>query len=112
MEVYSLLKQNVLFFSHVFCQNFVSYLSLINWLKSSIVLFVVVAALLHMTPPKYDKILEYSTRALEMSVDNVKALFRQGLALYHLHDYESAMYSLQKAHRLSSQPGNINHIVY
>ncbi|XP_014669794.1 PREDICTED: tetratricopeptide repeat protein 9C-like [Priapulus caudatus] len=39
-----------------------------------------------------------------MSVDNVKAMFRRGLALYHLHDHEAAMYSLQKAQRLSSPP--------
>lgn len=60
------------------------------------------ACLLNTTPVNYEKVLEYSTIAADMSDSNAKALFRQGMALYHLRRYDDAFSSLQAAQNAAS----------
>lgn len=60
------------------------------------------ACLLNTPPVNYDKVLEYSTMAADMSEGNAKALFRRGMALYHLRRYDDAFSSLQEAQNAAS----------
>ena len=50
----------------------------------------------------YSRVLQYSNNVLKLAPNNVKALYRKGVALYYLKDPSSALESLEKAR---NQPG-------
>ena len=52
------------------------------------------ACLLQQEKPSYTKIITYCENVLEITPDNVKAMYRKGVALYHLKNYESAKRTL------------------
>ncbi|XP_041467872.1 tetratricopeptide repeat protein 9C-like [Lytechinus variegatus] len=59
--------------------------------------------LLQLPAPDYSKVEYYCNQVLDRSDRNVKALYRRGVARYHLHDYEGAHKSLSKANRISPE---------
>lgn len=60
------------------------------------------ACLLQVTEPSYTRVLDCCEKAIVLSPSNVKALFRKGVALYHLQKSEEALAVLKQA---SSLPG-------
>lgn len=64
------------------------------------------ACLLQMEPVNYERVREYSQKVLHGQPDNAKALYRAGVAFFHLQDYEQAQrYLLAAVHR---QPKDAN----
>ncbi|TFJ97575.1 Tetratricopeptide repeat protein 9C [Platysternon megacephalum] len=55
------------------------------------------ACLLHMEPVNYERVKEYSLKVLERQPENPKALYRAGVAAYHLRDYDQARHYLVAA---------------
>lgn len=55
-----------------------------------------------MQPVNYERVKDYSLKVLERQPDNVKALYRAGVAFYHLGDYDKAQHYLLSA--TSRQP--------
>ncbi|XP_044304407.1 tetratricopeptide repeat protein 9C [Varanus komodoensis] len=64
------------------------------------------ACLLQMEPVNYDRVKEYSLKVLERQPDNTKALYRAGVAFYHLRDYDKARHFFLSA--TSKQPKDAN----
>ncbi|XP_032655307.1 tetratricopeptide repeat protein 9C isoform X1 [Chelonoidis abingdonii] len=64
------------------------------------------ACLLHMEPVNYERVKEYSLKVLERQPENPKALYRAGVATYHLQDYDQARHYLMAAS--CSQPRDAN----
>ncbi|XP_034955132.1 tetratricopeptide repeat protein 9C [Zootoca vivipara] len=64
------------------------------------------ACLLQMEPVNYDRVKEYSLKVLERRPENTKALYRAGVAFYHLRDYDRARHHLLAA--TSKQPKDAN----
>nr|KAF6468493.1 tetratricopeptide repeat domain 9C [Rousettus aegyptiacus] len=60
------------------------------------------ACLLQMEPVNYERVKEYSQKVLERQPDNAKALYRAGVAFFHLQDYDQARHYLVAA--VSRQP--------
>lgn len=59
-----------------------------------------------MEPVNYERVREYSQKVLRRQPDNAKALYRAGVAFFHLQDYEQAQhYLLAAVHR---QPKDAN----
>ncbi|XP_021107535.1 tetratricopeptide repeat protein 9C isoform X2 [Heterocephalus glaber] len=53
-----------------------------------------------MEPVNYERVREYSQKVLHRQPDNAKALYRAGVAFFHLQDYEQAQhYLLAAGHR-------------
>lgn len=50
-----------------------------------------------MEPVNYERVKEYSQKVLERQPDNAKALYRAGVASFHLQDYDQAQYYLLAA---------------
>ncbi|XP_071482003.1 tetratricopeptide repeat protein 9C-like [Diadema antillarum] len=65
------------------------------------------ACLLQQPEPNYAKVEHYCCRVLANSPSNEKALYRKGVALYHMRDYEGAFQSLSLAQKLSSTDANV-----
>lgn len=57
------------------------------------------ACLLHDTNPNYERVKEYCQNVLKLDEQNRKAWYRQGVALYHLKDYEEAQDCLNRARK-------------
>ena len=55
------------------------------------------ACLLQMEPVNYERVKEYSQKVLERQPDNAKALYRAGVAFFHLQDYDQARHYLMAA---------------
>lgn len=55
------------------------------------------ACMLQQEEPNYEKIIEHCNNVLGVSEGNMKALFRKGVALYHLKNYEDALDFLQQS---------------
>lgn len=55
------------------------------------------ACLLQMEPVNYERVKEYSQKVLERQPDNAKALYRAGVAFFHLQDYDQAQQHLLAA---------------
>ncbi|XP_013407752.1 tetratricopeptide repeat protein 9C [Lingula anatina] len=55
------------------------------------------ACLLLQPEPNFQKVVEYCSSVLEASPHNVKALYRQGTAYFHLKNFDSAMQALSRA---------------
>ena len=68
----------------------------------SVIKLSVSACILRMPSPVYTRVLQYCDQVIEMSSTNTKALFRKGVALYHLGEPEKAIHVLEKAQK---QPG-------
>ncbi|KAG8522756.1 Tetratricopeptide repeat protein 9C [Galemys pyrenaicus] len=60
------------------------------------------SCLLQMEPVNYERVKEYSQKVLERQPDNAKALYRAGVAFFHLQDYDQARHYLLAA--VSRQP--------
>lgn len=50
-----------------------------------------------MEPVNYERVREYSQKVLERQPDNAKALYRAGVAFFHLQDYDRARHHLLAA---------------
>lgn len=50
-----------------------------------------------MEPVNYERVKEYSLKVLERQPENPKALYRAGVAAYHLRDYDQARQYLMAA---------------
>lgn len=59
--------------------------------------FGLLACLLQMEPVNYERVKEYSQKVLERQPNNAKALYRAGVAFFHLQDYDQAQHYLQAA---------------
>ncbi|XP_028916220.1 tetratricopeptide repeat protein 9C isoform X2 [Ornithorhynchus anatinus] len=64
------------------------------------------ACLLQMEPVNYERVREYSRKVLERQPSNPKALYRAGVASFHLQDYDQARRYLQAA--IDQQPKDAN----
>ncbi|XP_057582555.1 tetratricopeptide repeat protein 9C isoform X1 [Hippopotamus amphibius kiboko] len=64
------------------------------------------ACLLQMEPVNYERVKEYSQKVLERQPDNAKALYRAGVAFFHLQDYDQAQHYLMAA--VNRQPKDAN----
>lgn len=64
------------------------------------------ACLLQMEPVNYERVREYSQKVLERQPDNAKALYRAGVAFFHLQDYDRARHYLLAA--IDRQPKDAN----
>ncbi|XP_074128573.1 tetratricopeptide repeat protein 9C isoform X3 [Sminthopsis crassicaudata] len=59
-----------------------------------------------MEPVNYERVREYSQKVLERQPSNAKALYRAGVASFHLQDYDRARRYLQAA--TDRQPKDAN----
>nr|XP_009927251.1 PREDICTED: tetratricopeptide repeat protein 9A-like [Haliaeetus albicilla] len=58
----------------------------------------------------YERVKEYCLKVLQKEGENFKALYRSGVAFYHLGDFNKALYYLKEAR--SRQPTDTNVIRY
>ncbi|XP_010135711.1 PREDICTED: tetratricopeptide repeat protein 9A, partial [Buceros rhinoceros silvestris] len=58
----------------------------------------------------YERVKEYCLKVLQKEGENFKALYRSGVAFYHLGDFDKALYYLKEAR--SRQPTDTNVIRY
>uniref|UniRef100_A0A8C4JCQ1 Tetratricopeptide repeat domain 9C n=1 Tax=Dromaius novaehollandiae TaxID=8790 RepID=A0A8C4JCQ1_DRONO len=65
------------------------------------------ACLLRMEPVNYERVKEYSLKVLEQQPRNAKALYRAGVAAYHLRDYEQAQRCLAQAALLQPRDAGV-----
>ncbi|XP_030307974.1 tetratricopeptide repeat protein 9A [Calypte anna] len=68
------------------------------------------ACLLQAELVNYERVKEYCLKVLQKEGENFKALYRSGVAFYHLGDYNKALYYLKEAR--SRQPADTNVIRY
>ncbi|KAK3572665.1 hypothetical protein QTP86_002033 [Hemibagrus guttatus] len=68
------------------------------------------ACLLQMELVNYERVKEYCLKVLRKEGENFKALYRSGVAYYHLGDYNSALHYLQESHK--QEPTDTNVIRY
>ncbi|KAL7876808.1 hypothetical protein SRHO_G00034510 [Serrasalmus rhombeus] len=68
------------------------------------------ACLLQMELVNYERVKEYCLKVLRKEGENFKALYRSGVAYYHLGDYHKALHYLQESHK--QQPSDTNVIRY
>lgn len=57
------------------------------------------ACLLQMELVNYERVKEYCLKVLLKEGKNFKALYRSGVAYYHLGDYQKALYYLKESHK-------------
>nr|XP_010297964.1 PREDICTED: tetratricopeptide repeat protein 9A-like [Balearica regulorum gibbericeps] len=69
-----------------------------------------VACLLQAELVNYERVKEYCLKVLQKEGENFKALYRSGVAFYHLGDFNKALYYLKEAR--SRQPTDTNVIRY
>ncbi|XP_009004512.1 tetratricopeptide repeat protein 9A [Callithrix jacchus] len=68
------------------------------------------ACLLQAELVNYERVKEYCLKVLKKEGENFKALYRSGVAFYHLGDYNKALYYLKEAR--TQQPTDTNVIRY
>ncbi|XP_040831550.1 tetratricopeptide repeat protein 9A [Ochotona curzoniae] len=68
------------------------------------------ACLLQAELVNYERVKEYCLKVLKKEGENFKALYRSGVAFYHLGDYDKALYYLREAR--TRQPTDTNVIRY
>uniref|UniRef100_A0A8B9KD55 Tetratricopeptide repeat protein 9A n=1 Tax=Astyanax mexicanus TaxID=7994 RepID=A0A8B9KD55_ASTMX len=68
------------------------------------------ACLLQMELVNYERVKEYCLKVLRKEGENFKALYRSGVAYYHLGDYNKALHYLQESHK--QQPSDTNVVRY
>ena len=59
---------------------------------------VLAACLLQQESPNYEKVVLYCDYVLQIVPNNVKAIYRKGLSLFQLRDYDRAIQTLKEAH--------------
>uniref|UniRef100_A0A8B9X212 Tetratricopeptide repeat protein 9C n=1 Tax=Bos mutus grunniens TaxID=30521 RepID=A0A8B9X212_BOSMU len=60
-----------------------------------------------MEPVNYERVKEYSQKDLERQPDNAKALYRAGVAFFHLQDYDQARHYLMAAVNRKPKDANV-----
>ncbi|XP_024611553.1 tetratricopeptide repeat protein 9C-like [Neophocaena asiaeorientalis asiaeorientalis] len=65
------------------------------------------ACLLQMEPVNYERVKEYSQKVLEQQPDNAKALYRAGVASFHLQNYDQARHYLMAAVNRQSKDASV-----
>ncbi|XP_077394811.1 tetratricopeptide repeat protein 9A [Festucalex cinctus] len=68
------------------------------------------ACLLQMELVNYERVKEYCLKVLHKEGKNFKALYRSGVAYYHLGDFQKALYYLKESHK--QEPSDTNAIRY
>lgn len=68
------------------------------------------ACLLQMELVNYERVKEYCLKVLRKEGENFKALYRSGVAYYHLGDFHKALHYLNESHK--QQPSDTNVIRY
>lgn len=68
------------------------------------------ACLLQMELVNYERVKEYCLKVLNKEGKNFKALYRSGVAYYHLGDFQKALYYLKESHK--QEPSDTNVIRY
>nr|XP_033807707.1 tetratricopeptide repeat protein 9A [Geotrypetes seraphini]XP_033807708.1 tetratricopeptide repeat protein 9A [Geotrypetes seraphini] len=68
------------------------------------------ACLLQAELVNYERVKEYCLKVLKKEGENFKALYRSGVAFYHLGDYDKALYYLKESR--SRQPTDTNVVRY
>ncbi|XP_062252603.1 tetratricopeptide repeat protein 9A [Platichthys flesus] len=68
------------------------------------------ACLLQMELVNYERVKEYCLKVLYKEGKNFKALYRSGVAYYHLGDFQKALYYLKESHK--QEPSDTNAIRY
>ncbi|XP_056152457.1 tetratricopeptide repeat protein 9A [Lampris incognitus] len=68
------------------------------------------ACLLQMELVNYERVKEYCLKVLRKEGENFKALYRSGVAYYHLGDFQKALYYLKESHK--QEPSDTNVIRY
>lgn len=68
------------------------------------------ACLLQAELVNYERVKEYCLKVLKKEGENFKALYRSGVAFYHLGDYDKALYYLKEAR--TRQPTDTNVVRY
>ncbi|XP_051503340.1 tetratricopeptide repeat protein 9A-like [Myxocyprinus asiaticus] len=68
------------------------------------------ACLLQMELVNYERVKEYCLKVLRKEGENFKALYRSGVAYYHLGDFSKALHYLKESHK--QQPSDTNVIRY
>ncbi|KAL2098734.1 hypothetical protein ACEWY4_005214 [Coilia grayii] len=68
------------------------------------------ACLLQMELVNYERVKEYCLKVLRKEGENFKALYRSGVAYYHLGDFNKALYYLKESHK--QEPSDTNVIRY
>lgn len=58
-----------------------------------------VACLLQMELVNYERVKEYCLKVLGKEGENFKALYRSGVAYYHLGDFQKALHYLKESHK-------------
>lgn len=58
-----------------------------------------VACLLQMELVNYERVKEYCLKVLRKEGENFKALYRSGVAYYHLGDFNKALHYLKESHK-------------
>ncbi|XP_043540696.1 tetratricopeptide repeat protein 9C-like isoform X2 [Chiloscyllium plagiosum] len=59
------------------------------------------ACLLQSEKVNYNRVRDYCLKVLDRQADNAKALYRAGVALYYIRDYDRALHYLSEAAKLS-----------
>ncbi|OWK09857.1 hypothetical protein Celaphus_00006029 [Cervus elaphus hippelaphus] len=78
--------------------------------STSLTFCLVAACLLQAELVNYERVKEYCLKVLKKEGENFKALYRSGVAFYHLGDYDKALYYLKEAR--TRQPTDTNVIRY
>ncbi|KAG7277069.1 hypothetical protein CRUP_031282 [Coryphaenoides rupestris] len=68
------------------------------------------ACLLQMELVNYERVKEYCLKVLRKEGENFKALYRSGVAYYHLGDFQKALHYLNQSHK--QEPSDTNVIRY
>ncbi|XP_034419520.1 tetratricopeptide repeat protein 9A [Cyclopterus lumpus] len=68
------------------------------------------ACLLQMELVNYERVKEYCLKVLHKEGKNFKALYRSGVAYYHLGEFQKALYYLKESHK--QEPSDTNAIRY
>lgn len=66
--------------------------------------------LLQMELVNYERVKEYCLKVLHKEGKNFKALYRSGVAYYHLGDFQKALYYLKESHKQEPSGQEVLHV--
>ncbi|XP_078284165.1 tetratricopeptide repeat protein 9C [Rhinoraja longicauda] len=69
------------------------------------------ACLLRAERVNYERVRDYSQKVLSRQGDNSKALYRAGVALYHIGDYDQALHHLGRAAHACPKDANVKRLI-
>ncbi|XP_067831886.1 tetratricopeptide repeat protein 9C-like [Heptranchias perlo] len=69
------------------------------------------ACLLLSEKVNYERVRDYCLKVLERQADNIKALYRAGVALYNIGDYDRAQHYLAEAAKICPHDANVKRYV-